>query len=532
MDATAWNDRCFVASSGGNHLRILSLPSFQLAFSQSPPNSCLLLRLLNKQEDKEALAALSAAGAAIDAALGGTVAALIKADEFKGAAKSTSATMVTVTGAPVRRVALVGLGKKNSGEKTKVDAGGGGDAFAEFGTQLAVLAKLSKAATMAVVLPEGADADAARSALEGMLLGLYSDTRYKTGDRAEKPPKLESVAVFAPAGVDIAAAASTAAAVASGVNFCRDVVNSPANFLTPASLAEAATTVAAEHGLEIEVLEEAEIVTRGMGAYMGVAQGAVNPPKFIHLTYKPDGAITKKVALVGKGLTFDSGGYNIKAGAGSMIEMMKFDMGGAGATLGAAKVIGQLRPAGIEAHFIVAACENMISDRAMRPGDILTASNGKTIEVINTDAEGRLTLADALVFAEGLGVDAIVDSATLTGAIIIALGETVAGVWASDDALASELAAAAAETGDRVWRMPLVADYGDQIKSKIADLKNVGGRGGSSITAALFLKEFVSDKTPWAHVDIAGPVWDNKAGGATGYGVRLLSQWVMNRATA
>ena len=235
----------------------------------------------------------------------------------------------------------------------------------------------------------------------------------------------------------------------------------------------------------------------------------------------PKGDTRKKVALVGKALTFDSGGYNLKAGAGSMIEMMKFDMGGSAAVLGAAKAIGLLKPEGVEVHFIAACCENMISDKAMRPGDILTASNGKTIEVINTDAEGRLTLADALVFAEALGVDQIVDMATLTGACLVGLGDEYAGLWSPDDDLLKALEDSSAATGDKIWRMPLAKEYMDQCKSPIADLKNVGGRAGGAITAALFLKEFV-EKTPWAHIDIAGPVWNDKKGGATGFGVRLL----------
>uniref|UniRef100_A0A7S4B3P5 Cytosol aminopeptidase domain-containing protein n=2 Tax=Chrysotila carterae TaxID=13221 RepID=A0A7S4B3P5_CHRCT len=263
-----------------------------------------------------------------------------------------------------------------------------------------------------------------------------------------------------------------------------------------------------------------------MGAYLGVSQGASEPPKFIHMTYKPSGQARKKVALIGKGLTFDSGGYNIKAGAGSMIEKMKFDMGGAGAVLGAARVVAELAPDHVEAHFIIAACENMVSANAMRPGDILTASNNKTIEVLNTDAEGRLTLADALVYAEQLGpLDAIVDIATLTGACIVALGPDYGGMWSADDELAAKLEAAAKETGELLWRMPLAAEYKDQLKSTIADLKNIGSGGGGSITAALFLKEFVKD-TPWAHLDIAGPVWNDKAGGATGYAVRTLSEFV------
>merc|ERR1712087_162011 len=278
---------------------------------------------------------------------------------------------------------------------------------------------------------------------------------------------------------------------------------------------------------ELTVLDQAECEARGMGAYLGVSQGACEPPKFIHLKYMPSGEVTKRVALVGKGLTFDSGGYNIKAGAGSMIEKMKFDMGGAGAVLGTARVVAELAPPGVEVNFIIAACENMVSDRAMRPGDILVASNKKTIEVLNTDAEGRLTLADALVYAEGLGkMDAIVDIATLTGACIVALGPDYAGLWSSDDALAQKLLDAAKESGEPCWRMPLANEYKEQIKSPIADIKNLGAPGGGgSITAALFLKEFVKDAA-WAHLDIAGPVWNDKAGGATGYAVRTLSHFV------
>lgn len=253
------------------------------------------------------------------------------------------------------------------------------------------------------------------------------------------------------------------------------------------------------------------------------------------MTYRcPKGPPKKKVALIGKGLTFDSGGYNLKAGAGSMIEMMKFDMGGSAAVLGAAKAIGLQQPEGVEVHFIVAATENMISDRAMRPGDILTASNGKTIEVANTDAEGRLTLADALVFAEGLGdMDAIIDTATLTGACIVALGDEYAGLWSPNEDLAKDILDSSQASGDKIWRMPLAMEYMELCKSPIADLKNVGPRAGGAITAALFLSEFVDiKKTAWAHIDIAGPVWNDKKGGATGFGVGLLVDYVTKAGKA
>jgi len=311
----------------------------------------------------------------------------------------------------------------------------------------------------------------------------------------------------------------------AGVRLTKDLVAGPANYITPSKLAEVAGTIASETGMTCTILEKDDCVKLNMGSYLAVSQGAAEPPKFIHLTYKPKGEVKKKVAIVGKGLTFDSGGYNLKAGPGSMIEMMKFDMGGSAATLGAAKIVGLTQPEGVEAHFIIASCENMVSADAFRPGDILTASNGKTIEVGNTDAEGRLTLADALVYAEKTaGAEAIIDIATLTGACIVSLGGEYAGMWSNDEEMGDAIKECAAATGEKMWQMPLAEEYAEALKSKIADLKNIGGKGGGSITAALFLKEFV-EKAKWAHLDIAGPVWDD-AKGATGYGAKTLARWV------
>ncbi len=255
----------------------------------------------------------------------------------------------------------------------------------------------------------------------------------------------------------------------------------------------------------------------------GVARGSETEPQFIHLTYKPSGDVKKKVGVVGKGLLFDTGGYNIKT---QMMELMKFDCGGAAAVLGAARAVGQNRPEGVEAHFVVAACENMINARAVVPSDILTASNGKTVEVLNTDAEGRLTLADALVFADKeCGCESIIELSTLTGACMISLGQKICGVWTDNDDLAKSLEDVSKVTGDKSWRMPMEAEYKEQLKSKVADMTNLGGRYGGAITAALFLTEFVDKKKPFAHIDIAGPVWDDKAG-ATGFGAKLVSEWV------
>jgi len=323
--------------------------------------------------------------------------------------------------------------------------------------------------------------------------------------------------------------------ICQGVEFARKLVAAPPNDLTPLDMSKKALEIANEYNLEIKILEENDCLNLGMGAYLAVAKGSNLKPKFIHITYKPKNSVTFKVALVGKGLTFDSGGYNLKVGA-SQIEMMKYDMGGSAAVLGAAKAIGSLKPKGVEIHFIVAACENMINGSAMHPGDVITASNGKTIEVNNTDAEGRLTLADALTYASNLKPNTIIDLATLTGACLIALGNDVAGMWSNNDELAKELLEAASNKGEGLWRMPLQKSYKDGLKSHIADMKNTGPRAGGSITAALFLEEFLDKNIRWAHIDIAGTCWTDKnkglnPSGATGYGVRTLIDWIKSKET-
>ncbi|MEB3265862.1 MAG: leucyl aminopeptidase [Cyanobacteriota bacterium] len=370
-------------------------------------------------------------------------------------------------------------------------------------------------------------AEAAAAMAESVRLSLYSDQRFRSDT---EPP-------HRPSQVDLLGLPDTAwaglshvDALCSGVELARRLVAAPPNVATPSGLAETAAAIAADFDLELKVLERSDCEALGMGAYLGVAQGSDLPPKFIHLTYRPSEAVQRRVVLVGKGLTFDSGGYNLKT-AGSQIEMMKFDMGGSAAVLGAARAIGQRRPEGVEVHVIVASCENMISGGAIHPGDILTASNGTTIEINNTDAEGRLTLADALVYAARLEPDAIVDLATLTGACVIALGEEIAGLWSSSDGLADGLLSAALEGGEALWRMPLRSSYKDGLKSQLADLKNTGPRAGGSITAALFLRDFVPADMAWAHLDIAGTVWSEKGrgadpAGATGFGVRTLVNWV------
>lgn len=434
--------------------------------------------------------------------------------EFKAKPGSSTET-VRVVGTGAKRLVLYGLGKKSKG--CKVVAGAAKFAV-EKGTAI-------KSCTSAALFVDGASVGDVAAAAEGANVGAYIDERYREKKESEKVPS-ELLIVGLESTAEYAAAVKRGTAIATGVITTKEVVAAPANALTPLTLSLAAEKVAEETGLDIKIMGRTECEELGMGSYLGVGRGSTDEPKFIHMTYKPEGGATKKVCLVGKAVTFDTGGTNLKVGA-SMIELMKFDMGGSGVALGTAKAIGEIKPKGIEVHFIMPAVENMLSDKAIHPGDILKASNGKTIEVLNTDAEGRLCLADALVYAEKLGdVDYIVDMATLTGACIVSLGNDVAGLWSSSDELAESLVKSGEEVGESMWRMPLYEDYAEQLKSKIADLKNIGaGRAGSSITAALFLKEFVTTKN-WAHIDMAGPVWSDKKGGATGYGVKTMVKWL------
>ncbi len=440
--------------------------------------------------------------------------------EFKG--KPTESIAVRLPrGKAVQKIGVVGLGKDDQWTLEKLR---------QAAAQAIRMAQKRKSQRVGIALPLWNE-DVSQSTqvmVEGIELTLHQDKRFKSESEKNgsetKPDTIELLGI-----ADGAAAITRGQQMADGVMLARELVNAPANVVTPVSLAETATQLANELGLSLEILEREQCEALGMGAYLGVAQASDLPPKFIHLTYQPDGTPRKKLAIIGKGLTFDSGGLNLKP-TGSGIETMKMDMAGSAATFGAAKVVGLLKPA-VEVHFIVAATENMISGRAMHPGDILTASNGKTIEINNTDAEGRLTLADALVFAEKLEVDAIVDLATLTGACIVALGNDIAGLWSSEETLAQELLAAAELGGEKFWQMPMEDKYFEGLKSPIADMKNTGPRAGGSITAALFLKQFIKE-TPWAHLDVAGPVWTEKESGynnpgGTGFAVRTLVNWVL-----
>jgi leucyl aminopeptidase len=359
------------------------------------------------------------------------------------------------------------------------------------------------------------------AAVEGAILGNFEPDQYKTENQG-KPLEMFCVA-SATNGADLEGAFERGRILADAQNFTRTLVNEPANRLTPTVLADRARAMAEECGLECEILDQDRMRQLGMGSLLGVAQGSVEPPALIIIRYKPEGSpkTSDHLALVGKGVTFDTGGVSIKPADG--MEKMKYDMAGGAAVLGAIRAISKLKPS-IPVTAFVPAVENMVGGKAQRPGDIVKSLDGKTVEVLNTDAEGRLILIDAITYAKRLGCTHLVDAATLTGAIVVALGHVNIGAFTNDEALLGRVMAAARAEGEKMWHMPLDDEYKDLLKSAFADLANIGGRWGGAISAAWFLREFAGD-TPWVHLDIAGTAWldDPKpymAKGPTGVCVR------------
>lgn len=368
---------------------------------------------------------------------------------------------------------------------------------------------------------------------EGFMLGAYSFDKYKSKDGDSEPtsiPKIDGIMVRAEktTSAEFNDGVRTGRSLAESINFVRDIVNEPPVYLTPTRLAHYAEEIASEGGLKIEVLEKEDMYAMGMNGILAVNKGSSEPPKFIHMTYKPTGRSTRTVAIVGKGITFDSGGLSLKP-AESM-RTMKMDMSGAGTVLGAMKAISTLKPR-CTVHALISSTENMTGGSAYKVDDVIRAMNGKTIEVFNTDAEGRIVLADALSYAVELKVDEIVDLATLTGACIVALGGYTAGLMGNDPALMNKIKESASRAGEKVWELPMDPELRPQIKSELADIKNTGSRWGGAITAAMFLENFV-DKTPWVHIDIAGPAYIEKGGafypkGGTGFGVRTIVNYLL-----
>lgn len=460
--------------------------------------------------------ALDGVAAELDQALGGALSAVLAAGEIGG--KPNEFALVHAHGQPYARVALMGLG-----ERAKFTP----HALAKLaGTAVRTLGK-RKLTSLAIVLPPEAAADAklaASAVAEGALAATVQGTIHRS-DQTDLAITVNDVLVVAGALDRAALEAGLARGIAlgEGINFARLMALEPGNKMTPTMLAAKAQELGAAAGLEVDVLDEARMTAKGMGSLLGVSAGSVEPATLSVMTYRGAPESSEVIALVGKGLTFDSGGISIKP-AGDMHEM-KYDMCGGAGVIGAMYAIGKLRPH-INVIGLIPASENLPSHTAMKPGDILTAMNGKTIEVINTDAEGRLILADALCYARELGATKLVDAATLTGACVIALGHAASAVVTNSEPFVERFLAVVKDIGERYWQMPLYDDYDQQIKSDIADIMNTGGRAAGTLTAAAFLKNFVAD-VPWIHLDIAGTAYAAResgfmAKGPTGTPVRAF----------
>ena len=479
---------------------------------------------------------------AIDRALGGAISGLIADGEIKG--KPGEMTLLHTMGRiPAGRVVVAGLGKRADFDAAAVRRVSGDAARFLRGKGVSEFATIAHGAGIG-----GLDAGVAAQAIaEGTLLGLYKFDAYRSnggngdgskgdnddGNAGTRAIRQVSIVERDPSAVNaLSAGAARGATLAEATMLARDLVNHPANIMTPTRMAEAARDVANAVGLELDVLERDRMAQHGMGALLGVAQGSAEPPKLIVLNYRgdPDNP-ANNLGLLGKGITFDTGGISLKPAAN--MEAMKGDMAGGAAVIAAMRAIGTLKPR-INVTGLVAATENMPGGRAQRPGDVVTAMNGKTIEVINTDAEGRLVLADAMCYARSLGIIRLVDIATLTGAMVVALGKACTGMMGNSAALADGIRKAGARSGERFWELPMLEDYRELIKSDVADMKNSGGRQAGSITAAMLLREFAED-AEWVHLDIAGTSTaaaskGHLVKGPTGTPTRTLAQLAMDLA--
>ncbi len=450
--------------------------------------------------------ALTEAGEELDAAHSGLLSKALKAGRFRG---EEGAFLVVAAGDVF--LGLLGLGQKRGVRADRVREAGA--RVAKKALELGV----REVAVENFFADRLGKAEASYALAEGLYLGSYRFTRHKSEARPVR------VRYWIAKGRG--RAVEEARILAEATAYARDLANEPPNVLYPETLAEEAERLAEAFGFEARVLGPEEIEALGMGAFLAVARGSAHPPRLIHLVYRPE-APRRRVALVGKGLCFDTGGYSLKPT--EAMRHMKADMSGAAAVLGVFRALAELRPP-IEVHGVIAAAENKISGNAYVVDEVVRTMSGKTVEVANTDAEGRLTLADALTYAGREAPDAIVSIATLTGSAVVALGRKVAALFATDDRLAGSLLEAAGAEGEKLWRMPLEKSYRRLLESDVADLKNVGTREGGAIQAALFLTEFVRD--PYAHLDIAGPAyqredWELGPVGASGFGVRTLARWL------
>lgn len=459
-------------------------------------------------------------------------------DDAVSGALHTQATNADFTGARGQSLELSSLGALTARQVVVVGCGPkrGFDAAAlrhALATAVRAAAVTGRCASLAVSLPEQVKGELSRAAGEAVGLGAYRFTKYFTGDRLPKT-QLSQVTLHRkgkPTATE-QRQLELGSRIADAVAIARDAVNEPPNELTPETLAQIAQTIAKRGKFKVKVLDKTGLKTAGMHLHYAVGQGSANEPRMIHLHYAPKRA-KKTIAFVGKGLTFDSGGLSIKPAAG--MGEMKSDMGGAAAVLGLMAALAELKP-DVEVHGLIGAAENMPDGSAYRPGDIFGSLDGKTVEIVNTDAEGRLVLADVLAYARSLEPDLIVDAATLTGACVVALGKLYSAFYTADDKLARQFATAARVAGESFWRMPLLDELREQLNSEVADLKHTGERWGGSITAALFLREFVGD-VPWIHCDVAAPVLFDRARGmysqgGTGHPVLTFVSFVEGFARA
>ncbi len=480
----------------------------QIRFADRRPAGDYALVVPVAGKDRSSLGALGGAQKAVVATL--------DRQRFDGDAAAVSEQFIDQDGA-VRRLLVIGVGAAANDEASAEKLGG-----------TAVARLITSGEKRAVIDVSGYDADKAARVGLGAALRSWRYDRYRTKLKDNQKPTLEEVIIVG--GGDGAERRYTSrwAPVVEGVSLTRELVTEPANIIYPETFVERVRASLNGLGVEIEVLDRAQMEKLGMGALLGVAQGSAREGRLMILRWKGGGK-AETSAFVGKGVTFDTGGISIKAAAG--MEAMKWDMGGAGAVAGAMKALA-LRKAKANVVGICGLVENMPGGNAQRPGDVVTTMSGQTVEVINTDAEGRLVLADALTYVQRNDAPkTIIDLATLTGAILISLGHEWAGLFSNNDGLASELQKAADESGDKLWRMPLAEPFDRLIDSPIADMKNVGPREGGSITAAQFIQRFIENGVRWAHIDMAGKAWSDKASptyekGATGFGVRLLDQYV------
>ncbi len=457
--------------------------------------------------------------AELDQKLEGAILDLIQQEDISGKLKATTL-LHTFGKIPAKRLLIVGLGEEKSFDQ---------DRLREVAGLVVKTAKSVKAKKVASILfglnhPNISEHHVTHSFAEGATMAHYHFDGY--GLEKEPSPSIDQLQLIAKDVTDeLQYGIECGSAYGVGTNVARDLVNTPGNLMTPTIMAEKAMEIARRYNMEVEILEREEMERLGMGALLAVAQGSEQPPKMIVLKYQGRTKWDDVLGLVGKGLTFDSGGISIKPAAN--MDLMKTDMGGAAAVLGAMEAIGRLQPK-VNVLAVVPAAENMPSGSAYKPGDVITSMSGKTIEVLNTDAEGRLALADGITYAKQLGAARIIDLATLTGAAVVALGSVTTGTMTNNQDFLDDFMKSAKKAGEKVWQLPAFDEYKEQIKSKIADLKNTGGREAGTITAGLFVGSFAED-TPWIHLDIAGTAWTDKGNslnppGATGAMVRSLVQ--------